>query len=73
MCRTLVGVGLSGAPVCFAYLSEFVPSSTRGVWLVAIELFWTAGTVLEAALAWALMNDAGWRWLLAASAAPLGV
>lgn len=70
--RTFVGVGLAGAPVAYALLSEFVPSHGRGFALVAIEGFWTIGTVAEAGLAWAMINDHGWRPLLAISATPLG-
>eukprot|EP00877_Chromochloris_zofingiensis_P011599 jgi/Chrzof1/6693/Cz19g05280.t1 len=69
--RTFVGVGLAGAPVAYALLSEFVPSHGRGFALVAIEGFWTIGTVAEAGLAWAMINDHGWRPLLAISATPL--
>ncbi len=40
---------------------------------VAVELFWTLGTVAEAGLAWLLLGPWGWRALLAASALPLAL
>jgi hypothetical protein len=49
------------------------PPPCRGLWLTSTGWFWTAGTVLEAGLAWALLNSAGWRVLVAVSAAPLAL
>jgi len=39
--RMMVGVGIGGAAVAFSLCSEFLPSSSREFWLVAIEFFWT--------------------------------
>ncbi|EIE20417.1 MFS general substrate transporter [Coccomyxa subellipsoidea C-169] len=69
--RGLMGVGLGGAPVAFALFLELVPSSKRGVLMVALQSFWTVGSMLEAALAWAILTDWGWRWLVAISSLPL--
>ncbi|KAJ0090871.1 hypothetical protein Patl1_14003 [Pistacia atlantica] len=41
-------------PVHVSWFLEFVPASNRGVWMVAIELFWTLGTIFEASLGWTL-------------------
>jgi hypothetical protein len=68
----LVGAGLSGSPVMYSLLMELLPTPSRGVIMVAVELFWTLGTVLEAGLAWALINSTGWRPLLLVSSTPLG-
>jgi MFS family permease len=69
--RFLVGLGLPGACVSFALLMEFVPAQTRGFYLIAIEGFWTIGTILQAGLAYAMLNTQGWRVLVVVSACPL--
>lgn len=45
--RGLMGVGLGGAPVAFALYLELVPSAHRGVLMVALQSFWTVGSMLE--------------------------
>ena len=42
-----MGVGLGGAPVAFALYLELVPSAHRGVLMVALQSFWTVGSMLE--------------------------
>ncbi|KAI8471984.1 MAG: major facilitator superfamily domain-containing protein [Monoraphidium minutum] len=69
--RFFVGLGIPGACVSFGLLMEFVPAQTRGFFLIAIEGFWTIGTILQAGLAYALLNDKGWRILVIVSAVPL--
>ncbi|KAK9821616.1 hypothetical protein WJX81_008270 [Elliptochloris bilobata] len=69
--RGLVGLGLGGAPVAFALYLEFAPSRHRGALLVALQAFWTIGSMVEAALAWGVLTRLGWRWLLALSSIPL--
>ena len=71
--RTLVGFGLGGVPTAFALFMEFLPAGNRGKWLVAIEVFWTLGSVVEAGLAWAILPRHSWRVLLLASTAPLAL
>lgn len=71
LCRFFVGLGIPGACVSFGLLMEFVPAASRGFFLVAIEGFWTLGTIMQAGLAYALLNDYGWRIFVVVSAVPL--
>lgn len=59
--RTLVGFGIPGAVVAFNLLLEFTPTRLRGLFAVGIEGFWTLGTLLQAGMAYALLNTHGWR------------
>nr|GMD85273.1 organic cation/carnitine transporter 7-like [Ipomoea batatas] len=68
--RMLVGTGLAGGPVYSSWFLEFVPPENRGLWMVIFSTFWTVGTVLEALLAWIIMPNLGWRWLLGLSSVP---
>ncbi|CAI7906996.1 unnamed protein product, partial [Closterium sp. NIES-53] len=71
--RCLVGFGIGGASVVFSLCSEFLPSLSRGFWLVFIEFFWTIGSLIEAALAWAVMPSLHWRALVLLSATPFAL
>lgn len=68
--RALVGFGIPSACVAFNWLGECCPASTRGLFLVGIEGFWTIGTVAQALLAFGLLNRFGWRVMLTVSAVP---
>lgn len=45
--RFFVGIGLGGAHVPIALYMEYVPNKHRGVMLVALQSFWTLGTMIE--------------------------
>lgn len=68
--RCLVGIGIGGLAVPFDLLSEFLPTAQRGKMMMAIQYFWTFGTLLVAALAWASLDARGWRFLVAMCAVP---
>lgn len=69
-CRTLVGLGVGGSPAALSLFTEFLPRQSRGEYLVHYMLFFSAGAVVEVALAWAVLNALGWRVLLLLSALP---
>jgi putative MFS transporter len=63
----VVGLGVGGLTVPFDTLAEFVPASHRGTNLLAIEYFWTAGTLMVPVLAYFSLSEGddahenGWR------------
>ncbi len=72
--RFLTGMAVGGTlPVDYAMMAEFLPSKTRGRWLVMLEGFWAVGTVVIALAAWgaslAGVEDA-WRYIFIVTAAP---
>ncbi|XP_024368939.1 organic cation/carnitine transporter 7 [Physcomitrium patens] len=70
LARTLVGFGLGGSSVVFSLCMEFLPASSRGFWLVFMEILWTVGSVSSALLAWLILPHHSWRILVAVSALP---
>ncbi|MDI4236495.1 MFS transporter [Bradyrhizobium sp. Arg237L] len=72
--RFLTGFAVGGTlPVDYATMAEFLPSRSRGRWLVALEGFWALGSLAVAVIAWAvhsLSPEHAWRWLLACAALP---
>jgi len=71
--RCIAGFGIGGASVPFDLLAEFMPASHRGRFLIYIEYFWTIGSMFVAGLAWATLNERGWRFLAYATAIPVAV
>ena len=69
--RFLVGVGIGGVPVSFTMFLELIPAGNRGMWSVVMQLWWTVGTVAQTLMAWGVLRQLGWRWLLVLSALPL--
>ncbi len=72
--RFLTGMAVGGTlPVDYAMMAEFLPSKSRGRWLVALEGFWAIGTLIVALAAWAA-SVAGvtdpWRYIFAVTALP---
>jgi hypothetical protein len=69
--RFMTGVGIGGSMVAFTLATEFVPSTYRGIFLILFSLFWTFGGVGEATLAYIIMPQLGWRYLLGVSSLPV--
>ncbi len=69
--RTMTGFGVGGTlPVDYSIFAEYLPSERRGRYLVLLEAFWALGVIAAAGLAWLIVPNFGWRWLLAVSAVP---
>eukprot|EP00038_Savillea_parva_P013164 m.209298 g.209298 ORF g.209298 m.209298 type:complete len:608 (-) comp24538_c0_seq1:107-1930(-) len=69
--RCLVGVGIGGLSVPFDILAEFVPPKQRGRSLMAVEFFWSIGTLFVAGLAWGILEDLGWRMFVGLCSIPV--
>jgi putative MFS transporter len=69
--RFLVGVGLGGElPVVSSLLSEFVPASHRGRFIVYLESFWAYGWLIAALVAFLVIPAHGWRIAFVIGAIP---
>ncbi|MBA0610574.1 hypothetical protein Godav_011397 [Gossypium davidsonii] len=68
--RGFVGFGLGGTSVFLSWFLEFVPASSRGMWMIVFSTFWTFGSIFEATLVWIVMAKLNWRWVLALSSVP---
>jgi hypothetical protein len=71
--RTCVGFGIAGAHVAYTLFMEFLAPGHRGVWLTAIESFWTVGSLFLAGMAWVVLrkDGLGWQGLVVIAAIPL--
>jgi len=80
--RVLTGIGVGGtATTATVYLSEHLPTATRGSYLTYLDAFWAVGTIASVLAAWALLGDlvtiaspggvADWRLLFAIGALPI--
>lgn len=80
--RVLTGIGIGGtATAATVYLSEHLPTTTRGSYLTYLDAFWAVGTIVAVLAAWAMLGTSGnpfavgdvdsWRLLFALGALPL--
>ena len=69
--RGLVGFGVGGVPQSVTLYSEFLPTKSRAICIMLIDIFWAIGSCFEVALALLVMPVLGWRWLLGLSSLPL--
>ena len=69
--RFIVGIGLGGLTVPFDILAEFIPTETRGKYLILIELFWTLGSFLTVLAAYGTLGQGiSWRIFVVICALP---
>ena len=69
--RFIVGFGIGGITVPFDILAEFIPGDKRGKYLLLIEYFWTAGSLLVPVVGYLTLEILGsWRLFVAACALP---
>ncbi|CAF2841284.1 unnamed protein product [Rotaria sp. Silwood2] len=73
LARTLVGFALSGAAQGSTLMLEYLPSSTRATIVIAIELFWSLGSIFEYLMAMIIVPTYGWRLLTILSALPISI
>ena len=62
-----------GSFISFDILAELLPKSSRGQFLTNINYFWTLGSMLVSALAWILLESAGWHMLAVLTSIPVAV
>lgn len=67
--RFCVGFGIGGLTVPFDILAELVPTEIRGRYLLLIEYFWTAGSILVPVLAY-LTLELSWKLFIILCAVP---
>ena len=75
ICRFGVGFATAGTSQTVTYYAEFLPHKGRGFWLVAIEMWWSVGTMFCAALAIVVLGTwhLSWHWFLGLAATPLAI
>lgn len=67
--RFMVGFGVGGLVVPFDVFAEFLPTSRRGVKLLHIEYFWTAGSLVTPLFAFFTL-ETSWRIFVVVCAVP---
>ena len=69
----IVGVGIGGAFIPYDILAEFLPASQRGIQLMAIMAFWTAGGLFVSAMAAIVLPTHGWHVLIFTTCVPVTI
>jgi MFS family permease len=52
---------------------EYLPASTRATIIIALELFWSLGSIFEYLMAMIIVPTYGWRLLTVLSALPISI
>ncbi|XP_012944162.2 synaptic vesicle 2-related protein [Aplysia californica] len=69
--RFLVGLAIGICPQSLTLYSEFLPTKSRALCMVCVEVFFAFGTAFEVVIAKLIMPTLGWRYLLGATAIPI--
>eukprot|EP01090_Pellita_catalonica_P006390 TRINITY_DN1659_c0_g1_i4.p1 TRINITY_DN1659_c0_g1~~TRINITY_DN1659_c0_g1_i4.p1 ORF type:complete len:489 (-),score=26.74 TRINITY_DN1659_c0_g1_i4:312-1778(-) len=69
--RFMVGIGMGSGHVSYNLFAEYLPQSIRAGPLIAFNLFWSLGGIVEVALCWVVLTNIHWRWLLVLTAVPV--
>lgn len=68
---SMVGVGVGGLTVPYDTLAEYLPNSYRGASLLAVNYFWTFGSMLALLAAYvSLQRFHSWRFMIVATSIP---
>lgn len=73
LARLAVGIGVGGLVVPFDLLTELLPASARGSFLIYIRLFWTLGSIYVAGSSAILLDLTSWRIITCLAAAPVAL
>lgn len=69
--RFIAGIGIGATvPPLFALASELTSDSKRGLWVSVVASFWMIGSLFVAVVAWALLDNLGWRFFGTVCALP---
>lgn len=70
--RIITGIGIGGCiPLCFVFLSEFIPAKRRGRFLCLLDSFWAYGWILAALFGFLLIPSLGWKAFFLTGALPI--
>lgn len=72
--RGILGLGIAGNTLMpFVLFMESLPPKRRGFWASVICWSWSVGAVILVVLAWILLPNHGWRYLVLVSSFPGGL
>lgn len=69
--RFMVGFGIGGLTVPFDILVEFIPTASRGKYMLLIEYYWTLGSMMVPVIAYFTIElYHSWQWFVVVCAIP---
>jgi MFS family permease len=73
LARLAVGIGVGGLVVPFDLLTELLPASARGSFLIYMRLFWTLGSIYIAGSSAIFLDLTSWRTIACLAAIPVAL